>query len=76
MAMNGTKQVAQRMVNAYENLVANLVDLGHITFAEAQHAADYYVKHKIVKMDAVGGRYILKHGIFADADVIQRAAKS
>ena len=40
---------------------------------DAQKAARYYVKHKLVKLDPIIGRYHFKHGAFIEADVIRRA---
>lgn len=71
--MNGTKAVAQRIVNAGEWLVDTLAEAANISRDDAQKAARYYVKHKLVKLDPIIGRYDFKHGAFIESDVIRRA---
>lgn len=76
MSAAAFKDIAQRIVNARAGLVANLAALAAISEADAQKAADYYVKHRIVKLDAVGGRYLVSHGAYFEADVIKRAVEA
>lgn len=72
--ISGTKRVAERMVRAEEDFIANLMKLGGISRTNAERVLSYYLKHKMVQMDAVNGRLDVKHGAFLDRDVIQRAA--
>lgn len=67
------QHVAQRINNARVGLIETLSDIASITPAEAEKAAAYYIRHKIVKLDVAMGRYQLSAGVFADAEVIRRA---
>lgn len=72
--MTHAAQVAQRIDNAAAGLVENLAALADIPRDAAVKAAAYYVRHRIVKLDPIGGRYLISHGIYTEADVIRRAA--
>jgi hypothetical protein len=74
--LQGTKYVAQRQVNASEKFIESVVEQFGLTRAEAGRAWDYYVKHKLVKIDAVGGQYSLKDGRLWDGDAMRKAAES
>lgn len=67
-------QVAQRIANARAGLVENVQTLGALTDAQAEAVAEYYIKHRLVKLDAVGGVYHVKFGGYFDRQVLQRAA--
>jgi hypothetical protein len=67
------QDIAQRLVNAEENFIASLMEFGGITRAEATRVFDLYRREKLIKRDAVGGVYNVKHGAFLDRDVIRRA---
>jgi len=67
------QDIAQRLVQAEENFIASLMELGGITRAEATRVCDLYRREKLIKRDAVGGVYNVKHGAFLDRDVIRRA---
>lgn len=41
---------------------------------QANKVLTYYVKHKLVKLDAVSGQFHVKHGQFLEPEVLQRAA--
>lgn len=69
----GSRHVAQRMVNAADCFVSMLIEMHGITKIEAYKVLTEYRKAKVVKLDAVGGRYNIKHGVFLDRDVIQNA---
>lgn len=69
----GTKSVAQRMATSMAWLVDTLKESGKITDDQAEVAATYYLKHKLVKLDPVSGRGTFKHGAFLDEDVIKRS---
>lgn len=66
--------MAQRIVNAERGLVANLAELGGISESDAQKVALLYRQHKVVKLDAVNGVYICKHGAFFDRENIRHVA--
>lgn len=74
--MNAYRDIAQRIVNARANLVACLAESASISEADARKAADYYIKHRIVKLDAGIGRYNVAHGVYFEADVIRRAVSA
>ncbi len=67
------KQIAQRIGDADKSLVDTLAKFGNISHDDAAKVAKYYVKHKLVKLDAYHARYQYKHGALLDADVIARA---
>lgn len=69
----GLKNMAQRIVNAERGMVDTLRQLGNISEVEALRVFAYYRKHKLIKLDPVGGTYHVKHGAFMDRDVIRRA---
>jgi hypothetical protein len=67
------QDIAQRLVNAEESFIGSLMEFGGITRAEATRVFDLYRREKLIKRDAVGGVYNVKHGAFLDRDVIRRA---
>ncbi len=71
--MNAYKNIAQRITNAEANMIATLGEIAGITEADATKAFATFRKVKAIKLDAVGGRYIVKHGAYMDAEVIRRA---
>lgn len=70
----GTRAVASRMVNAGNDFVGVLVGMGY-TKDQAEKILAKYIKLKVIKLDAVGGKYSVKHGAFLDKDVLDRALK-
>lgn len=70
--MKGTEQVAQRMQLAQDNFVEIVQANTNANRVEAVKLLTAYIKNKIVKLDAVGGRYNVKHGAFYDKDVLQK----
>jgi predicted phage-related endonuclease len=70
----GTRDIAQRIVNARRSFVESLAELGAISTVDAERVADLYLKRKLAKTDAVGGRVNVRHGAYLDRDVIRRAA--
>jgi hypothetical protein len=50
------------------------MDAAKIDRTAACKAANYYIKHKIAKMDAAHGKYSFKHGVFLDAAIIKNAS--
>ena len=76
IAPKHTSQIAQRIVNAGQEFVENLMQLSGCTKAEAEKVFALYRKERLVKRDAVHGRYSVTHGAFLDADVIRRAIEA
>ncbi len=74
MTNTGSRNVATRIVNAEEGLIETLSAIGGITRDEAHVVFAAYRKARAVKLDAVIGRYDVKHGAFLDREVIRRAA--
>lgn len=70
----GTRDIAQRIVNAENNFVQTLIEQGDISRSQAEKVMSFYLKNKLAKMDAVIGRISVKHGAYLDKDVIRRAA--
>ena len=71
--MDGTKQVAQRIVNAELRDIANVIEIIGCTQAEAEQILTLYRKYRVTKLDAMGGVISLKHGGLWDAEVLRRA---
>jgi hypothetical protein len=65
--------IAQRIVNAELHMVGLLMELADISKADAQKAFVTLRKAKALKLDAVIGRYMVKHGAFLNPDAIRRA---
>lgn len=70
----GTRAVAQRQVNASNKFIDSVVEQFGLSREEAVRAWDYYVKNKLVKVDAVGGQYNLKDGRLWDGRAMRKAA--
>ena len=68
------RPMAIRMSNADAWLINTLMDAAKIDRVAAVKAANYYIKHKIAKMDAAHGKYSFKHGVFLDAEIIKKAS--
>jgi len=68
------RPIAIRMNNADAWLINTLMDAAKIDRVAAVKAANYYIKHKIAKMDAAHGKYSFKHGIFLNAEIIKKAS--
>mgnify|MGYP003137517170 CR=1 FL=1 len=71
--MNGTKAVAQRIVNAEEQFIGWAQGAAQCTRQEAEKILAVYRNENLVKIDPVGGQFTLKHGVFAEADVLRNA---
>ena len=67
------KNIARRAVNAENEFIESLQRLGGITEDQATLVMNYYLKHRIAKIDHGIGRVNVKHGAFLDRDVILRA---
>ena len=68
--------IADRMINAVDNFVETIQSISGCNKAEAEKVLAVYRKNKIVKLDAVIGRYSVKHGVFLDKEVIKNAIDS
>jgi hypothetical protein len=72
MTIPGTKAVAQRMVNA-ENNFLDIIEGNGFSREEAEIIFAEYRRLKVVKLDAVIGRYSVKHGAYLDKEIMERA---
>ena len=70
----GLRAMAQRSVNAENAFVRYAMSNAGLTSDKALQVLDYYLKHKLVKLDVVMGTFKVQHGTFLDADVLQRCA--
>jgi len=71
-AERGNRATAQRMENAYQGFLSNVIDRG-FSSAEARTIFDVYRKARLLKLDAVGGVYTAVHGAIWDKAVMLRA---
>ncbi|WP_247391799.1 hypothetical protein [Ralstonia pseudosolanacearum] len=71
--MEGTKQIAQRLVNAEEDFADTVQEITGCTRDEALKALATMCKLKVVKLDAGIGRYTAKHGAFMEAGALRNA---
>jgi len=69
----GLRNVATRMDNAEAAFLETLMTFGEILRPEAVQVLALYRKHRLVKMDAVGGTISVKHGSFLDRETIRHA---
>jgi len=69
----GFKDIAERMNNAMIGFVESIARFGEINADDAKVVANFYMKNKLAKMDAVGGRISVKHGAYYDKDIIVKA---
>ncbi len=74
--MSGTRDVAQRIVNAEESFLAFACETAQLTRPEALRALAAYRKAKVIKLDPIVGQFTFTHGAFAEADVLKRAART
>lgn len=61
---------------ALDALVASLAELGGIPKASAEKVAGLYLRHKMVTLDGITGRFHVKHGAALDRETIRGAAAS
>ena len=69
----GLKDVAQRIVNAENNFADTVQEVTSCTRKEAFKVLALYRKFKMVKLDAVCGRYTVNHGSFWEEHVLRNA---
>jgi hypothetical protein len=67
------RDIATRMENAATNMIESLMELGEIDSAAATKVYNLYRRHKLIKLNAVLGRYDVNHGAYLDRDTIRRA---
>lgn len=72
----GTKNIAQRIVNAENHMIETLSTIADISQVDAAKAFNAFRKFKAIKLDAVNGRYLVKHGAFMEPAVILRAVEA
>ncbi len=65
--------MAQRLVNAENSFIECVRRDTGFTQEQAEKVLAFYVKHKLMKLDAVDGRFYVKHGAYLDSDVLRRA---
>ena len=70
---NPFEAIAQRTVNAEDAFIEMLGNMHNYSSVDAAKILRVYRKLKCVKLDAVGGRYTVKHGAFLDREVCDRA---
>ncbi|KWK69107.1 hypothetical protein WT82_15040 [Burkholderia stagnalis] len=73
MTMEGTKQIAQRIVNAEENFIETVQAITGCSREEGEKALNTMRKLRVIKLDVAGGRYMAKHGAFMEADALRNA---
>lgn len=73
IAPDHTTDIAARMVKADADFVAQLVQFGAISQADAEKVFDLYRRKKWVKRDLWFARWTVTHGGFLERDVIGRA---
>ena len=71
-SMNEFTDIAIRYNNGYTRLVECLAK-STPDHESAERVANYYLKHKIAKIQIGIGQFTVKHGAFLDADVIANA---
>jgi hypothetical protein len=71
----GTSAVAERLVNAQNSLVENIMERAGLGREDAARAADVLLKRKLAKLDPIMGSFELTHGGAWDVDVLRRAAE-
>lgn len=71
--MDGTRQIAQRMVIAEETFVQTVQELTGCTREEAAKALTTMRKLRVVKLDSAMGRYRATHGAYMEPEALRRA---
>lgn len=71
--MKGTREIAQRIVNAEEAFYQTIQDLAGCTRDEAIKVLAEYRKAKLARVIPAIGAVHVKHGACYDVDVIRRA---
>ncbi|MDR8093120.1 hypothetical protein KPB05_37320 [Burkholderia gladioli] len=71
--MEGTKYIAQRMVNAENNFIETVQAITGCTREEGEKALNTMRQLRVIKLDAGIGRYTAKHGAFMEPNALRRA---
>ena len=71
--MNEFAPMFERIENARNRFVGELMEQFQYTEAQAAHILDVYRREHAVKLVAAMGRYDLVHGLFWERDVLDRA---
>ncbi|CAG9236907.1 hypothetical protein PSP6_700006 [Paraburkholderia tropica] len=70
---NPFEAIAQRMANAQRNFIGIIRERTSCTEADATKAFETLKRLRLIKLDAVGGRYTVKHGAYLEPDVLRNA---
>lgn len=73
--MDAFEKIATRQINARNSLVNCLAEIGAITVEQAEKVATLYLGREVrgVKLDAVGGSFVVKHGALMERSAINTA---
>ena len=71
--MNEFAPMFERMENAHNRFVGELMEQFEYTKEEAEHILDVYRREHVVKLVSAMGRYDLTHGMFWEKDILDRA---
>ncbi|WP_176329005.1 hypothetical protein [Burkholderia vietnamiensis] len=71
--MDGTFQVAQRIVNAENHFIELVQEITGCSREEGAKALTTMSKLKVIKLDVGVSRYRPIHGVYMDADVLRNA---
>ena len=69
----GLRGLVERQQAAGNKFIDYCMEHAKLDRKEAEKVLAYYVKHKLVKLDAVTGQFHVKHGQFLDSCVLRRA---
>jgi len=70
----GFRGMAIRSAEAEERFLAYAEKHGDLTRQQAERALQAFRKAKVIRFDAVGGSFHVKHGGFLERAVLRRAA--
>jgi len=73
--MKGTKEIAQRIINAENNFCENLLSIAGIQEDDAMLVLKLYLKNKLAKLDISMGKVYVKHGAYLEEDVLLNAVR-
>jgi hypothetical protein len=71
--MSAYRDIATRITNAENSFISNAIELHGFTEAQAKEILAVYKKAKVIKICPLTGQYTLKHGVFAEADIMKNA---
>jgi hypothetical protein len=70
-----TRALAQRLVRAETAFLAMCKERAGLSDAEAKIVLRFYLKKKLMKLDAIMGTYHVKHGALLDISTLKAAAE-